>query len=216
MAYVITISDDGVLLLNGTGTLIINGLEYSPKIPDQEESEQEVDGMDNLLKIVKHFEGFYSNAYLCPADVWTIGWGTIKYSNGVKVKKGDVITKVEAEKELRYELQKSLDWINKNIKTKLNDNQLAALTSFIYNCGPNALATSTKIGKAVRNGDLKAVPNLLMAWVNAAGRPQKGLFRRRMSEAFLFQGFDPFIAVNVPPDWQTIRYYSEDFRKYIG
>ena len=215
MAYVITVSDDGVILLNGSGTIIINGVEFTPKeiVP---ESTDDVDGMEKLLKIVKHFEGFYAKAYKCPADVWTIGWGTIRYANGQKVKEGDIITRADAEKELKYELQKSIDYINKNIKTKLNDDQLSALASFIYNCGPNALAASTKIGKAVRNGDLKAVPNLLMAWVNAAGKPQKGLFRRRMSEAFLFQGFDPFLAVNVPSDWQTIRYYSEDFRKYIG
>ena len=215
MAYVITISDDGIILLNGSGTIIINGVEFTPKeeIP---EATDDVSGMENLLKIVKHFEGFYAKAYKCPADVWTIGWGTIRYANGQKVKEGDVITRSDAEKELKYELQKSIDYINKNIKTKLNENQLSALASFIYNCGPGALDSKWSIGKAVRNGDLKAVPNLLMAWVKGGGRPLKGLWIRRLSEAFLFQGFDPFIATQADPNWQNIRYYNDAFKKYIG
>ena len=52
MAYVITVSDDGVILLNGSGTIIINGIEFTPKeeIP---EATDDVSGMENLLKIVK-------------------------------------------------------------------------------------------------------------------------------------------------------------------
>ncbi len=44
------------------------------------------------IDLIKSFEGYYANAYLCPANVPTIGWGTIRYPNGQKVKMGDKCT----------------------------------------------------------------------------------------------------------------------------
>jgi len=43
--------------------------------------------------IVKEFEGLRLQAYLCPAGVWTIGYG---HARGVR--KGDTITQDAAEK----------------------------------------------------------------------------------------------------------------------
>ncbi len=40
----------------------------------------------NGTALIREFEGFVANAYLCPAKVWTIGIGTTAYPNGAKVK----------------------------------------------------------------------------------------------------------------------------------
>ena len=42
--------------------------------------------------IIKEFEGLELKAYLCPAHVWTIGWG-----HTASVKPGDVVTEAQAE-----------------------------------------------------------------------------------------------------------------------
>lgn len=39
---------------------------------------------DTGLALIKEFEGLKLNAYLCPANVWTIGYGTTR---GVKAGK---------------------------------------------------------------------------------------------------------------------------------
>ena len=44
-----------------------------------------------------HYEGLKLTAYLCPAKVWTIGYGNTFYENGTKVKQGDKITKERAD-----------------------------------------------------------------------------------------------------------------------
>ena len=43
------------------------------------------------LDLIKKHEGYRDNAYLCPAKVWTIGYGNTFYESGRKVKEGDVI-----------------------------------------------------------------------------------------------------------------------------
>ena len=48
------------------------------------------------LKLIQKFEGFRQNAYLCPANVWTIGFGATKWMNGDAVKKGEKITASDA------------------------------------------------------------------------------------------------------------------------
>ena len=215
MGFVITYADDNTLLVNGAVEIIVNGVPYAPIVDTPDIEISAIARLDKLFKIVKDFESFFSEAYLCPAKVWTIGWGTIKYKNGVKVKKGDVITAMEAQNELEYELQKCYDYINKNIKTKLNDNQLSALISFIYNCGEGALSEKWSIGRAVRDGNLAAIPNLLMAWINAKGQALAGLWRRRASEALLFQGYEAYIIPyeNIPENWRSMKYFSESYIK---
>ncbi len=53
------------------------------------------------LDLIKSFEGLRLNAYLCSANVPTIGYGSTYYANDQKVKMGDKITKEQAEILLR-------------------------------------------------------------------------------------------------------------------
>ena len=49
-------------------------------------------------ELLKHFEGCRLKAYKCSAGVWTIGYGNTRYTNGDRIKEGDVITQQEADK----------------------------------------------------------------------------------------------------------------------
>ena len=42
--------------------------------------------------LIRKYEGCRLTAYLCPANKWTIGWGSTFYEDGSVVKKGDKIT----------------------------------------------------------------------------------------------------------------------------
>ena len=54
------------------------------------------------LAIIKRAEGLRLEAYLCPAKVWTVGYG----STGPHVKKGMVITPGEADRLLAADVAK--------------------------------------------------------------------------------------------------------------
>ena len=56
------------------------------------------------IDLIKQFEGFYANAYLCPASVVTIGFGSTMWADGRKVKLGEVISMENAEKLLQWEI----------------------------------------------------------------------------------------------------------------
>lgn len=56
---------------------------------------------DAGIKLIKSFEGCQLEAYLCPAKVWTIGYG---HTEGVK--EGQTITQEAAEAFLLSDLRK--------------------------------------------------------------------------------------------------------------
>lgn len=158
-------------------------------------------------EIIKEFEGYYSKAYLDPVGIWTIGWGTIKYPNGRKVKKGDTCTKAEAQEWLEWEVFQVCEPALKKVKVELNDSQYCALLSFIYNCGAGAFSSSTML-KKLNLGDYKGASREFPRWNKAGGRVLNGLTRRRKSEMELFnEGVDnPIHDVEVPTEKPT---YSE-------
>ena len=99
------------------------------------------------IQLIKSFEGCFLNAYLCPAKVWTIGYGSTKYQNGKPVKQGDKITQQEAETLLSDTLDVFSKGVSKLIKVELNDNQFSALVSFAFNLGVGSLSKSTLLKK---------------------------------------------------------------------
>ena len=139
------------------------------------------------VDLVKSFEGFHKKPYKCPANVWTIGYGTTFYpENDKRVTEFDpVCNKTQAEFWLRYELCKAEGVVMRNTKVYLNDNQRAALASFVYNLGSGAFMAST-LRKRINAGDFDDVPYQLSRWCYARGVKLKGLVRRRQAEAELF------------------------------
>jgi lysozyme len=132
------------------------------------------------IELIKHFEGLHTEAYLCPANVWTIGYG---HTQGVR--KGQVITEAEAEQFLIEDLSSAESSVERLIACALNENQFAALVSFTFNLGAGNLKTST-LRRKLNGGDYDAVPSELARWVKAGGKTLPGLVRRRAAEGELF------------------------------
>lgn len=143
--------------------------------------------LDEAIKLIKKFEGFRSKAYRDPIGIWTIGYGTIRYSNGKPVQRGDVISESEASKYIVSWLHKNaIPVVNREVKVTLNDNQYNALLSFVYNVGPGNFKRSTLL-KKINFNDMFGAAKEFNKWVYAGGKKFKGLERRRKEERALFE-----------------------------
>ena len=132
------------------------------------------------LDLIKHFEGCELYAYKCPAGVWTIGYGHTK-----GVEPGMQITEQDAEDMLKEELIEYESYINDLVTVGLNQNQFAAMVSWVYNLGAGNLKASTLL-KVLNAGDYAGVPEQMLRWNKAGGKVLEGLTRRRQAEADLF------------------------------
>lgn len=141
----------------------------------------------NCINLIKLFEGYKAKAYLCPASVVTIGWGSTMYTDGRKIKMGDTINEQQAELLLMWELK------NKSIALhglNLNQNQFDSLLSFVYNLGVGAFAKSTLRKKILLNPNDFTIKDEFMRWNKARVGGElmelKGLTRRRTCEVELY------------------------------
>lgn len=143
------------------------------------------------VDLVKHFEGLFLEAYVCPAGVMTIGYGSIMWPDGTRIQKGQKVTPEAAEKLLMWELNKKGTVINSYIKnTKINQNQFDSLLSFAYNLGLGNLNSSTLLKKVRLNPNDPTIRDEFMKWtkarVNGKLTELRGLVRRRKAEADLY------------------------------
>lgn len=136
--------------------------------------------MSKEAELIKSFEGLELEAYLCPADIWTIGYG-----HTGDVKEGDTITKAEAEDLLDKDLEKFRSGVNICVKVPLNENQFGALVSFAYNVGIGSLQSSTLL-KLLNAGDYDAAADQFPRWNKSGGKVLTGLTRRREAERAVF------------------------------
>ena len=138
------------------------------------------------IEIIKGFEGFSSEPYLCPANVWTVGYGATRGSTGGPVDPDmGVISEAEAEALLVRDLESSERWVRRLVKKALTDNQFSALTSFTFNVGCGALQRSTLRMKLNRREYLGAADEF-PKWRRAGGRILAGLVGRRAAVRALF------------------------------
>lgn len=132
------------------------------------------------LDLIKSFEGLRLTAYVCPAGVLTIGYG----STGPHVKPGMTITQHQAEGLLRSDLRRFEDFVAGHGGT-CTDNQFGALTSFAFNVGEGALEHSTLLNLH-RQGKYGAAQLQFGKWTHGGGKVLPGLVRRRSAEAALY------------------------------
>ena len=139
------------------------------------------------LELIKEFEGFSANAYLCPAKIPTIGYGNTFYANGTKVKLGEQISKTDALELLEKVVNKDFaDKIFPLIKVKVSQNQFDAMVSLAYNIGVGNFSKSTLL-KKVNSGDFDGASNEFLKWNKSGSKELLGLTRRREREKDLFK-----------------------------
>ena len=137
------------------------------------------------VDLICEFESKRLVAYDDGVGVWTIGFGTIKYPNGVRVKKGDTCTLDQAKEYMRHDLIEFEHTVNSSVKVPLNQNQFDALVSLAYNIGSNAFKSSTLV-KKLNTGDYQGAADQFNVWINAGGKRMQGLVNRRDREKLLF------------------------------
>lgn len=132
------------------------------------------------VALIKQWEGLRLEAYKCAAGVWTIGYGHTRTARpNLK------ITHEQAESLLREDLRVFEAAVEDTVTVQLTDNQFAALVSWTFNVGVNAMRQSTLIRK-LNAGDYDAVPRELVRWNKVKGRPVHGLSNRRAAEVGLW------------------------------
>ena len=140
------------------------------------------------INLVKQYEGFRSYAYIDTNGLPVIGYGQSRI-RGRKVRMGQYISRAEADAELAKELYRIQSLVASKVKVKLNPNQLAALTSLVYNAGFRVVTNST-LSRKLNAGNYAGAANEILRWNKAhqGGKlvPLAGLIKRRQAERQLF------------------------------
>lgn len=140
--------------------------------------------------LIRRFEGFRAEAYRCPADVWTIGYGHTAAAGPPIVAGGMTISREQADDILRRDVARFARDVAAVLRVTLSDQQFSALVSFAYNVGIGNFRKSSVLA-ACNGGDLAAAPRRLQLWNKAKGRVLPGLVKRRAAEAELFLSAKP-------------------------
>lgn len=167
------------------------------------------------VNLIAKYEGFSPTAYLCPANVWTIGYGTTVYANGKKVAKGDTITKSEALKLFTTQVDEHASTIFTYVQVPLNQNQYDALASFQYNCGKYILKNSTLLEKINAEKWEEAMTYLKM-YNKGGGKVLAGLVKRRNEEAELFLKDVDRLPTYHPSKIDALNYTKLECDGYLG
>ena len=138
----------------------------------------------NCIDLIKKYEGLKLKSYLCPKGVATIGYGSTMWNDKTPVKLGEVITIEGAEKLLMADLKKRSKVIQ---NLNLNQNQFDSILVFIYNIGIGAFLDSRMLKKIKVNPNDATIKDEFLRWVNKGSAFEKGLTKRRLEEATLYE-----------------------------
>lgn len=140
--------------------------------------------LDIAIKLITKWEGCKLEAYQDEKGIWTIGIGT----TGSWVKRGVKITQEKAEELLKERVNQDYEYLKK-FYLKLNDNQYAAILSFMYNVGRGNFVSSS-LFTHLKKGDYEEVSRQFLRWkyitVNGIKKVSNGLLNRRIDEKNLF------------------------------
>jgi lysozyme len=139
------------------------------------------------LVLIEHFEGLRLRPYICPAGVWSVGLGTTRYPDGMRVGPTDApITRERAFEIAEYQLRN--DYLPGVLATSGSaldtDGRCAAILDFSYNLGVSAYRGST-LRKRVDANDWDGARIELAKWIRGGGKVLPGLVKRRAAEAAL-------------------------------
>ena len=137
------------------------------------------------IEMICRFEGLQLSAYDDGVGVWSIGFGTIVYPSGTRVRKGDICTLEQAKFYMSHDLKKFEHAVDLAVKVSIDQNQFDALVSLTYNIGAGAFRNSTLL-KKLNVGDYHGASAQFDVWNKASGRVLQGLVNRRSVERTLF------------------------------
>jgi len=156
--------------------------------------------------LMHRFEGCRNKPYLCPAHIWTIGYGHVLYQEQIRLpmvaKEGQTTT---IRKELPLRQEDNRVWSKEEIEKLFADDvslfergvlRLAptlsghqgafdSCVSFAFNAGLGNFQRST-IRMKINRGEWKDAAEAFMQWTKGGGRELPGLVKRRKAEVALF------------------------------
>jgi lysozyme len=146
----------------------------------------------SVLEKIKEFEGCRLSTYPDGGGVLTIGYGSTR-----NVNLGMTITQEEAEARFLQDVEAAEAAVIRLVKALLTDNQVGALTDFVFNIGLGKRGTKDGFEILAKGGPSTLLSllnqNRLMdaaqeieKWVKVSGKPSEALLRRRQWERTLF------------------------------
>jgi lysozyme len=168
--------------------------------------EQEVKLSPEGAALMHRYEGYRTRPYLCPAHIWTVGYGHVLYQDQIQlpmVRKEGYTGFIRMNYPLRPEHNRV--WSKEEIDALFDADVAAfergvlrlvpgcaghqgrfdALVSFAYNAGLGNLQRSQIRMKANRD-DIEGAADAFMQWTKAGGKELPGLVKRRRDERALF------------------------------
>ena len=163
-------------------------------------------------ELVEHFEGCHEPLsdgtfapYICPAGVWTIGWGSTKDQNGQYVTRWTPPhTQEQCDHLLTDSLEDGYSTLEATIPywDEMHHDMQGALISFGYNLGYHFYNGEDfdTITRELKNKNWPAVPDALMLYVNPGSPYEAGLTRRREAEGELWNNGLNQLETTPPPE----------------
>ena len=138
------------------------------------------------LALIRRFEGFAAEVYVCPGGYASIGYGHV-LAHGEEGLFAGGISRERAEGLLREDVGVAEAGVVRLVPVALTQARFDALVSFTFNVGAGALQRSTLRRRVLRGNHLGAEREFAR-WVYAGGRRLPGLVARRRAEALLYAG----------------------------
>ncbi len=136
--------------------------------------------------IMRH-EGFSPVPYLCPAGLWTIGYGHVITPE--RRANLSYVNHAQAEQLLVTDMRLAERAVERFINRELVHSEFDALVSFTFNLGAGALQRSS-LRRVINRDERADISHQWLRWVWAGGRKLPGLIRRRHEELALFLSAD--------------------------
>ena len=151
-----------------------------------------------MSDLIKAFEGCHSTPYLCPAKLWTVGYGHVLYPEQARLKADErpsyplrpehnrVWDADEIDALLEADLLRFTAGVLRLCPSAAdNERHFDAIVSLAFNVGLGNLQASTLRMKYNR-GDYAGAADEFLKWRKSNGVVLAGLVRRREAERALF------------------------------
>ena len=140
------------------------------------------------LDLIKFYESFAPNWYVCPSGKTTIGYGHVKLKKDTFA---TPITEAFAIALLSQDCLIAENAVRERVSIALTQGQFDALVSFTFNAGVGNFKASTLL-RMLNAGDIQGAANQFDRWVFGTVKGKKvklnGLVKRRAEEKQLFLG----------------------------